>query len=586
MPLDHTHARRAGRFGLGCIRLLAGLLCGAGAASAAAPTAFEVSFPAALRPAPLTGRILVFVAKEKSPEPREALGLGAFIHGIPQFYGQDVTALPPGQTEVLAGAAEGYPNKRLGDLPAGDYFVQAVANVYTQCRRSDGHVVWVHLDQGEGQHAGMSPGNLVSEVTKVHLDATAGFSVKLNLTKLLPPMPPPADTPWIKHVRLQSALVSKFWGRPMFLGATILLPKDYDSHPNVRYPVIYEQTHFGQGDNIPLHFSADGKPVPPVLMAWLKSFNYMTGYEMYKAWNGPNFPRFIAVTFQHATPYYDDSYAVDSANNGPYGAAVTQELIPYLDAHFRTIPAGYARVLTGISTGGWESLALQLFHPEMFGGAWAAAPDPVDLRHYLLVNAYDDDSAFDVREDNQWQSPVGDWFHPERPFSRGVDGQPFLTMRADNQMEIAMGSHGRSGEQIDDWFAVAGPAGDDGYPKPLWDKHTGKIDHNVAAYMRDHGFDLRAYLHTHWQELAPKLQGKLHIDVGDMDNYFLNMAVHDLQAEVENHAAPHLDAVFHYGRPEKGHGWQHTLMTGIIGEMADAITAHTPPGQDAKAWRY
>jgi hypothetical protein len=506
---------------------------------------------------------------------------------MPPFFGVDVSALAPGGIAEITDGAAGYPLHSLRDLPAGDYYVQALANVYTEVRRSDGHVVWMHMDQWEGQHPATSPGNLVSDARLVHLDPAAGFDIKLEFSRVLPPVTMPPDTEWVKRVKFQSDLLTKFWGHPTYLGATVLLPQGYDDHPHVYYPVLYEQTHFNQtAANVPLGFTTQDRPVPPERRTMLNRYNRQTGYEIYKEWDGPNFPRMIVVTFQHPTPFYDDSYAVNSANVGPYGDAIMQELIPYVETHFRIIRKPYARVLTGGSTGGWESLALQLYHPDFFGGAWVVCPDPVDFRHYGLDNIYTDDNAFVVAEDRQLQSPVGEWFHPERPMNHGIEGQPFLTMRQQSQMEDALGSHGRSTDVLENWEAVYGPVGEDGYPKPLWDKHTGLIDHEVAAYMRDHGYDLRAYLHANWATLAPKLLDKIHVDVGDMDNYYLNEAVYDLQVEFDSSVNPHVTADFHYGRPEMGHGWQHALTTTILREMAEAITKHAPKGEDTITWKY
>ena len=170
----------------------------------------------------------------------------------------------------------------------------------------------------------------------------------------------PKDTEWVKHIKIQSDLLTKFWGQPIYLGATVLLPKGYDSHPAVSYPVLYEQSHFGLG--APMRFSTQDEPVPERAKKRLSDYNLETGYQFYQAWNSDNFPRLIVVTFQHPTPYFDDSYAVNSANNGPYGDAIMTELIPYVETHFRIIRKPYARVLSGGSTGGWESLALQLYH--------------------------------------------------------------------------------------------------------------------------------------------------------------------------------------------------------------------------------
>lgn len=556
---------------------------------ASAPAArFTIVMPASVRSEPLTGRVFVVISRESDPEPRMALAGNGYLHGMPPFFGVDVTALAPGAGAEIADGATGYPLHSLRELPAGDYYVQAIANIYTEFHRSDGHVVWMHMDQWEGQHPATSPGNLVTEVQRVHLDPAAGFDIKLEFSRVLPPVATtPPDTKWVKRMKIQSDLLSKFWGKPMYLGATVLLPQGYDEHPDVYYPVLYEQTHFNQAPaNVPLGFTTEERPVTPERRAILNRYNRQTGYELYKAWDSPNFPRMIVVTFQHPSMFYDDSYAVNSANTGPFGDAIMQELIPYVETHFRIIRKPYARVLTGGSTGGWESLALQLYHPDFFGGAWVVCPDPIDFTHYGLVNVYSDDNAFVVAEDRQLQSPVGEWFHPERPMNRGVEGQPFLSMRQQSQMEDALGSHGLSTDVFENWEAVYGLVGDDGYPKPLWDKRTGAIDHQVANYMREHGYDLRAYLHTNWATLAPKLVDKLRFDVGDMDNYYLNVAVYDFQAELDASTNPHLTAVFNYGRPEMGHGWQHTLTTNILREMADSITKHAPEGENTSAWKY
>ena len=231
------------------------------------------------------------------------------------------------------------------------------------------------------------------------------------------------------------------------------------------------------------------------------------GYEFYQSWNSADFPRMIAVTFQHPTPYFDDSYAVNSANNGPYGDAIMKELIPYVEEQFRIIRAPYARVLTGGSTGGWESLALQVYHPEFFGGTWTFYPDPVDFRRYQLVNIYEDENAFIVPN-----SPPG---APERMFQQTPDGQPVATTRQISQMELASGTRGRSGAQIDIWSATYGP-GEGRISTTALGLATGKIDREVAHYMRDHGYDLRHYLETNWPKIG-QASGRqaAHLQSGD-----------------------------------------------------------------------
>jgi hypothetical protein len=534
------------------------------AAPALSAQQFQVSFPAAAHAGPITGRLFVFVAEDRSPEPR--FQAGGYAASVP-FFGVDVDALAPGQAAVVDAATLGFPLTSLDELPAGDYWVQALVNVYTQFHRADGHTIWAHQDQWEGQHFTRSPGNLLSAPQRVHLDPAAGFDVKLVTDEVIPPVEVPADTRWVKHVKIQSDLLTAFWGHPMYLGATVLLPRGYEEHPDTTYPTIYIQGHFNLRP--PFGFDPDGRPESAeAKAARLERTAREPGYEFAQAWMSDDMPRMIAVNFQHPTPYYDDSYAVNSANNGPYGDALLQELIPYLEAHFRMTPQPWARLLTGGSTGGWESIALQVHHPQFFGGTWTLYPDPVDFRSYQLTDAYADTSAF-VPND-------GGWWVTERYMMRDIDGQPRTTMRQLSQLEAVLGSHGRSAQQMNAWDAAYGPVGEDGYPKELWDKRTGHIDRDVAEYMRDNGYDLRAYLEKNWSTVGPDLVDKVHVYVGDMDNFYLNLAVYRLEdffAQTEN---PHYAGTFEYGRPMKPHGWQPFTNAELVRMMDAHVKKHRP----------
>jgi len=496
-----------------------------------------------------------------------------------------VSALAAGQAAVIDATTAGYPIASLRDIPAGDYWVQAVMNVYTQFHRADGHTIWAHMDQWEGQNFTTSPGNLLSAPQRVHFGASAAVDVKLSLTHVIPPIVMPADTEWVKHIKIQSALLTKFWGHPFYLGATVLLPAGYNEHPNVHYPVVFQQGHFGLG--APLGFDPDSVALSPKRRALIASYNIAPAWVFAREWMGPDMPRMIAVTFQHPTPYFDDSYAMNSDNNGPYGDAIMTELIPYLESHFRMIQAPYARVLTGGSTGGWESIALQIHHANFFGGTWTLYPDPVDFHHYGTVNAYVDTNAFvDDAPGIAPFSPISAWYHPERMVMRDNNGQPWLSLRDLSRLESVLGSHGRSGEQLEAWESVYAPVGADGYPEPLWDKQTGHINRAVVDSMRDHGYDLEAYLAKNWKTVGPELVDKIHVDVGDMDNFYLNLAVMDLQQFMESTTSPHVPGTFRYGRPEKGHGWQHVSNAEMLREMAAAITKHAPAGANTKEWKY
>ncbi len=499
---------------------------------------------------PVTGRVFVIVSRDDEREPRNQIR----VNGVP-FWGRDVRDLAGGGTVTLTSgdpAVRGFPLERLADLPAGDYFVQALLNVYTTFQRADGHTVEMHLNSGAGQDLWEAPGNVHSLVRRLSLNPERNETISLVLDTVIPSIEPledgevlqqgnPRDTQRVKFVKIKSEKLSAFWGRPMYVGANVLLPEGYDDHPDLSYPVLYLQGHF-PGRRAPFGF-VDGEP----------GRGRSEGFADF--WTSAEAPRLIAVTFRDANPFYDTSYSVNSANVGPYGEALTEELIPYLEEHFRMIRAPWARLLAGGSTGGWEALAMQVFYPDYFGGAWGWCPDPVDFNAYQIVNVYEDDNAY---------STENEWHRNERPNARRPDGNVTSTVRQENYMELATGPNSRSGGQWAIWEAVFGPVGADGYPRPIWDPVTGDIDHETATYWRAN-YDLHQRLRTTWETTGPKLAGKLHVAVGDMDTYYLDNAVYLLEDFLESVNNPRAEASFEYGR-RKPHCW--------IGESP------TRPGED------
>jgi hypothetical protein len=542
---------------------------------------FEIVFAKSVHQQPITGRVFLILSKDKSPEPRYEAG--SYIKSVP-FWGKDVDQLEAGAQVVIDTATLGYPLDNLRDLPEGDYYVQGVMNVYTQFHRADGHTIWAHQDQWEGQRFNVSPGNIISSVQKIHYEPDTEQSFTINLDSVLPAIHLPPDTKQVKHIKIKSSILSDFWGHDMYLGATILLPEGYDTHTKVHYPVVYEQGHFGLG--APMGFSTKDFPIPARIKEIFDSYNLESGYDFQKEYNSEHFPRMIIVTFQHPTPYYDDSYAVNSANTGPYGDAIMKELIPFIENKYRIIQKPYARVLTGGSTGGWESMALQIFHPDFFGGTWSLYPDPLDFRRFQLVDLTKDTNAFYTNTFNMPFNASSIWQRSPRYSMRDNEGQPVRTEKDMSRLEAVLGSNGRSGEQLNVFDAVFGPIGKDGYPVQLWDKITGKIDSNAVNYAREHGYDLRYYLANHWNELGPKLIDKLHVYVGDEDNFYLNLAVYQFQDFLKHTTNPHYEGTFEYGRPMKGHGWQPVKNGELLKMMAKHITEHAPKGTNTKEWKY
>lgn len=483
---------------------------------------------------PITGRVYLILTRDGESEPREQID----VTGAP-FWGVDVSGLVGGGTVFLGTgkpAETGYPLMRFSDIPDGDYYIQAFLNVYTTFTRADGKVVQMHKDTGSGQYIWEAPGNAYSQVAAVHLGRGSTRSIDLDLTEAIPPINPvpeggvleqgnPVDTQYVKYFKIKSNLVSQFWGRDMYVGANILLPKGYDdaANANVRYPVIYLQGHF-PGAGAPFGFSPNN------------------AFGRY--WLSDTAPRFIAVTFRHASPYYDDSYAVNSANTGPYGDALVRELIPEIEARYRAIGQPWARVLAGGSTGGWEAAALKVWYPDDFGHTWSWCPDPVDFNYYQIVDIYDDPNAYFT---------LYEWTQVERPSARGIDGDPRFTVKQENDWERAIGPNTRSTGQWAAWEATFGPVGPDGYPARIWDPVSGKINKDVAESWKAN-YDINVKLQANWAELGPKLQGQLHFATGDADTYFLNEAVHLLEASMATMDPP-ANFTFEYGA-RRPHCWR------------------------------
>lgn len=535
---------------------------------------FEITYSKSLHPGPITGRVFVAISRKETPEPQMQVG---GLTGAP-FFGADVTALQPGAPAKIARSAPGFPFNTLDSLPPGDYWVQAFLSVYSEFKRADGHTIWAHDAQWTERQLKNAPGTLVSVPQHLHLDTHAGFHLKIELTRSLGPIAVPHDDEYVKFEKIQSKMLTAFWGRPMYLGAVVLLPRGYAQHPDVRYPGIWWQGHF----QLMPAFNFTRKPKPETDEERRERIEVSdkegTPQEFSQAWMGDSFPRMIAINILHPTPYYDDSYAINSANTGPYWDAIHTELMPYLEAKYRLIPRSYARVTTGGSTGGWEALALQIYHPDVFGGTWTFYPDPVDFHRYEIIDLYKDKNAYTIAR--------SEWVDQERPSERMPDGQANFTVRQETQLNTALGSRLRGGGDYANWQAVWGPVADDGYPKPVWDAQTGVIDHEVAEYWRAHDFDLADYLKRNWSRVGPLLQGQIHIYSGDMDQYFLNLAVHRLEDFFRATVNPTSDAAVVNGRPLKTHGWQPMSNADLVRMMADHIAAHAPADEPPAKWRY
>jgi Putative esterase len=538
---------------------------------------FEISFPASTRSQSLTGRIYVVISQ--SPTPVDELQHSYL--DTPEFLGVDSKGLKPGAPVVIDGSTLGYPLRTLSSMVEGDYYVQAFVNIFTDYPRADGRVIWA-LDQWNGQQFSQSTGNLRSLVRKVHLSGSIASVVKLSLSEIVSAGPSPTDTQWEKHVKIKSEMLSRFWGRPIYLGAEVLLPRDYDAHPDVKYPVIYDPRDHYLRDG-PFHFTTNKVSETEEERQKREDLGYETGYQFYRAWNADGFPRLIAASLILYTPYYDFSGSMNSAFNGPYQDAIMQELIPYLETHFRVIREPYARVLMGKSSGARDALALQLYHPEFFNGAWMFYPWSFAYHHYFGFDIYDNKSAFIVDPaETQGMRSRSVWLGPlERYLPQTTDEKPVFTMREYGLHDAVLGGPSGVGEEWRSDDAVNGPIGADGYPKPLYSRLTGDIDHEVADYWREHG-DLTEYARSNWNRIGTNLVGKLHFYVGDMDEWYRNLSVREFQSFLESTKSPYYSGSFNYG-PAKGHGWQPMTNAELVKIMADRV-AHSAPQGESTPW--
>ena len=548
---------------------------------------FGISFTKEQSRIPLDGRVLLMVSSDPSSEPRFQISDSPNTQLI---FGMDVDRLKPGEIAVVDRSFFGYPLPSISEIPAGEYWVQALFHRYETFHRADGHIVKLPMDRGEGQRWNRAPGNLYSTPQKLRIDPQKDEMINITLDEKIPPIPEPKDRKYIKHVKIKSKLLTEFWGVPMHLGAFVLLPEGFDEHPEARYPLVINHGHF------PSTFSGFRETPPdPNLEPEFSQRFILEGYnktvqeyahKFYKDWTSQDFPRMIIIIIQHANPYYDDSYAVNSANLGPYGDAITYELIPYIEKKFRCLGEGWARFLYGGSTGGWEALAAQVFYPGEYNGCYAACPDPIDFRAYGIVNIYEQENAYYV--ESRWKRTTN-------PGRRNYLGEIGSSLEEMNHRELALGTNSRSGDQWDIWQAVYSPVGKGGYPKPIWDKLTGDIDHSVAEYWREN-YDLRYILQRDWKTLGPKLKGKIHIYCGDMDNYYLNNAVYLMEEFLESTKDPYYDGVVDYGdRAEHCWNGDHTRPNAIsrlryhqmfIPKILERILKTAPAGADLKSWRY
>jgi S-formylglutathione hydrolase FrmB len=459
------------------IRTLAALLLAAGAAQA---TQFQVTLPPE-QAAPLSGRLIVFArpladgaaalpdsVDASSFAPRDGVVVAA----------QEVQSWAPGQTVVLDADHGAYPSP-FGELPSGRYAVQVVLDrehTYARTGRGAGDMVSavVALDLPRGGAVALAPALPPADPWQPPSSATAQTLADIA-----------AARPSIRGFSLTSAALTRFQGRPVALEGYVVLPPGYAAGSR-RYPVVYWLHGFG------------GPPFN-LTMSAVRFQRMMARGEM---------PPMIWVVPDMSGPSGPSEFA-DSVNNGPWGRALTRELVPFLDQTYRTQARAGARFLTGHSSGGWASLQLQVNYPRLFGGSWSTSPDPLDFHAFINADLYAPDANVYRGADGQ-----------ALPLVRAGAALPALDFESSTRMELVLGAYGGQTTAFE-W--VFSPRGDDGRPVPLFDRASGRVDPQVARYWCNHA-DMAAALARASPATRRALAGKLHLWVGSEDTFYLDRA--------------------------------------------------------------
>jgi S-formylglutathione hydrolase FrmB len=486
------------------ILLSFGLLAGVGQArsdNAVVHRYFHVELGAASSH-PTSGRLLLFATDAKAAEAAakvesdgkssvvEKVDANPFHATATSVAAREVDHWVPGQAVDIDTDRMAFP-AAWSQLPPGDYLVQAVLDV-----------------NHDYNYGGRGAGDLVSTVVKLHLPSAS--IPTLTLSDALPAQDDPwavpdsapvavrdgvaAARPHAHLVDFTSAALTAFWGRPIHMRGWVLTPPGYDAKAAARYPTVYYTQGFG-GNN------------DRVIRTITSVYTAMAKREM---------PPMIWVFLDESGPTGTNEFA-DSVNNGPWGQALTTELIPHLESQYRMDGDSNGRFLNGHSSGGWATLWLQTRYPKFFGGTWSTSPDPSDFHDFTGIDLY-------APHANVYHRPDGSAYPLVRDHAKVLG-----TFEQFAQLERVLGSYGG---QMASFEWVFSPRGNDGRPQPMFNRDTGDVDPGVVAYWRDH-YDIAYRLQQHWPQLKEDLDGKIHIYVGTADTFYLDGAAHKLKAVLD-----------------------------------------------------
>ncbi|MBS3738760.1 MAG: hypothetical protein KGY51_07165 [Psychroflexus sp.] len=446
------------------------------------------------------GRLFVYLSENDEFEPRfsSIYTSGNIFAKNFQNWNTNTTFVLTSEDKWKSTADWGFKN-----APKGNYFIQTVWNQNNNPKPN-------------------SSGNLYSKSVNINLDSNK--DITLSISEVIP-KPSLVEHELVEFFSYESELLTQWWKKPRIIKAAVLLPPDYDEKSDKGYPVRYNIGGYGE--------------------RYTRVNDLVEDTQFMNWWTSDEAPQIITVFLDGHGPL-GDPYQINSENNGPYGDALIKELIPAVEQKFNALRSSKTRFLDGCSSGGWVSLALQLFYPEQFSGCFSYSPDPVDFRHMQLVNIYKDKNVFY----NQADYLI--------PSMRDIYGNPQFSIQEEINSENVQGisnTYVTSGEQWGGWHAVFSPKAENGLPQPLFDFKTGKIDQNIAEQWRK--YDLLDFVKANWIELGPKIQGKIYIQTGNRDEFYLNNAVWTFKLFLSRTQSPKSDAKIVFSSM-KGHCWEYS----------------------------
>lgn len=548
------------------------------------PPTIEVRWPATAElQSPISGRLLIIFAPSAIEHDEDLRRRLTPTSEALAFFGQDISNWRAGTVQRLSSFDAGFPYPTLAQLPRGTYRVQASFEPYQAYHRSDGYELLLPAIEPLGTtdlHASaQTTRRWRSNAELVNWDGQQTPRT-LVLHTALGQSVSQQDTPWVRSLKIRSERLSKFWGRDVFLGALVTLPKGYHQRPHQRFPLIVRLSDLPRQP-------PDWRERPPdsrFTEGSAQQREQQAAWENFQYWQADGTPRMLIADLQHPTPYGESSMIVNSLNTGPYADAIRAELIPAIEREFRVIEEKWAHFIFGYREGGRSALAWQIRHPHDFNGVLAVCPDSVDFRHFGSVN---------LQQDNNALFDPGPHLQVPRPAQRTASGQTTALLSDVMRWERALAGRSRSQEFWDRSEAAFSPPDREGYPRRIWQRPSGVINDEVAEHWYQ-AHDLLGLLQRQPPSALSQLRGKLSIRIGDRDEYFMDNAVRSFENSIRQ-MHPDLELSVDYGVGVSG-CWagrhdrpvNHALSSSLQDLLSwahDRLLRHAPEGFSSLAWR-